>query len=157
VSTDAIRTWTRVSTCRSSSSSHRSYLVNWFSKQSPVALAFLSGWYFIRECPRTALGAFDEGSRNRTQSLKRDLQGPYFCLAFFEWPSRVNYLTILATLLTVVLHAVSRVTCRSFLNLRLCSITLYRPGRVIFLTKSIFTEATEAVNSRPLYRLLCPR
>jgi hypothetical protein len=42
---------------------------------------------------------------------------------------RVIRLLVLATLLTVVLHAGSRVTCRSFLNLPVCFSRLSRPGR----------------------------
>jgi hypothetical protein len=68
---------------------------------------------------------------------------------------RVILLMVLATLLTSVLHAGSRVSCHSFLNLRLCLSKLSRPGTsllrsesVIFLVDSLYGEAIEAVKSR---------
>jgi hypothetical protein len=62
---------------------------------------------------------------------------------------------VLATQLSAVLHAGSRVTFQSFLNLRLCFSKLSRQGiyllrseSVILLVDSLYAEAIEAVKSR---------
>jgi hypothetical protein len=51
------RAWTLASTRRSWFSSHKSCGVNWFSKQSAIALALSSGWYFSPKGPWIAVGA----------------------------------------------------------------------------------------------------
>jgi hypothetical protein len=63
-------------------------------------------------------------------------------------------LIVLATQSRAVLHAGFRVTCDSFLNLRLCFSRLFTPGRslfwyesVILRVDSLYAEATEAVKS----------
>jgi hypothetical protein len=64
------------------------------------------------------------------------------------------HLMVLVTQLTAVLHAGSRVTCYSFLNLCLCFSRLSRPGvsllrseSVILHVDSLYVEAIEAVKS----------
>jgi hypothetical protein len=71
------------------------------------------------------------------------------------------HLMVLATQLTAVLHAGSRVSCHSFLNVRLRSSRLSRSGRLLFRTESIillveslYAEAVDALNRWSLYRLL---
>jgi hypothetical protein len=68
---------------------------------------------------------------------------------------RVILLMVLATHLSAVLHAASRVICHSFLNFLLCFGRLPRPGRrllrsesVILLVDSLNAEVIEAVKSR---------
>jgi hypothetical protein len=62
---------------------------------------------------------------------------------------------VMATQLSAVLYAGSRVTCHIFLNLRLCFSKLSRPGTsllksesVILLLESLYAEAIGAVPSR---------
>jgi hypothetical protein len=58
--TDASRALTVVSTCRAWFSSHRSWDVNWFSKQSAITLVFSFWfvWYVILKGPWITVGAF---------------------------------------------------------------------------------------------------
>jgi hypothetical protein len=167
-STYASRAWTLVSTHRSWFSSRRSWEVNWFSKQSAIALAFLFGWYVICIGPRTAIGAF----------------GPYLLISNFaidhnawdvtsQFPTFISHcsnaflwdicLIILAAQLTVVLHAGSWVACCSVLNLILCFSRLSRPGRclswsesVSLFVDSLYAKTIEAVKSRATLSASCP-
>jgi hypothetical protein len=82
---------------------------------------------------------------NRPQSLRWDLTVPYRSSTFLQ----VICLIVSATQLTAVLHAGFRVTCHSFLNLRLCFSRLSRKSRsLIFLLDSKNAEAIEVVKSR---------
>jgi hypothetical protein len=63
-------------------------------------------------------------------------------------------LKVLATQLNAVLRTGSRVTCHSFLNLRLCFSRLSRPARsllrsesAVLLVDSLYAEAIEAIKS----------
>jgi hypothetical protein len=57
LSTASSRVWTLVSTRPSWFSLHRSWCVNWFSKQSAIALASSDGWNLSPEGPWMAVGA----------------------------------------------------------------------------------------------------
>jgi hypothetical protein len=57
--TDASRAWTLLFTCHSCFCSHRSWYVNWFSKESAIVLAFSFMWYIIPKGPWIAVSAFD--------------------------------------------------------------------------------------------------
>jgi hypothetical protein len=61
-------------------------------------------------------------------------------------------------------HAGSRVTCHSFLNLRLCFSRHFRPSsfllnseNVILLVDILYSEATEAVKSRAAFSASSPQ
>jgi hypothetical protein len=116
-STDASRGWTLVSTHRSWFSSHRSWDVKWFSKQSAVMLAFSFRWYVILEGPWRATGAFgpflfinDFAIGHRawgvtSQSLLfptvlMSFYGPFFW--WFWWPNWVPFYMLDPGLLSTV-------------------------------------------------------
>jgi hypothetical protein len=61
-STDSRRGWTLASTRRSWFSSHRSWGVKTFSKQSAVTLALSNGWNLRHEKPRIAAGVWSRSS-----------------------------------------------------------------------------------------------
>jgi hypothetical protein len=140
-STDVSRAWTLVSSCRSWFSSHRSWDANWFCKQSAIALAPLFGWYVI---PKGCLlcNPFHKGFLNRPQSLRCDLTVFYFCFRRSSTFLRVTRLMVLATQLTAVLHAGSRVTYLSLLDLRLCFSRLSRPGRSLLRSEIVIFIAS---------------
>jgi hypothetical protein len=88
---------------------------------------------------------------NKPHSLRRDVTicfpPPPFNV--FLW---VILLVVCVTLLTVVFHALSRVSCHSVLNLSSCRRkssgpcrTLFRLESVILLACSLYVDATEAV------------
>jgi hypothetical protein len=125
LSTDASRAWTVVSTCPSWFWSHRTRDVNWFSKQSAIALAFSFGWYVIPEGPRIAVGAFGQFIFIRDFAIGHRAWGvasqfPNFVPHRFHAFLQIIRLMVLATKLTAVLHAGSWVACCRFLNLLSC-------------------------------------
>jgi hypothetical protein len=112
-------------------SSHSSWDVKWVSKQSAITLAFSFGWCVIPKGPWTVVGAFGPslfiGDFAISHKLRYDLTVPfssYRLCAFL----RVIRLMVSATQLTAALHAGSRVTYHSFLNLLLCFSRPSRPG-----------------------------
>jgi hypothetical protein len=93
--------------------------------------------------------------RNRPRAWGVTSQFPTFVSHRSSACRQTSRLMVLATPLTAVLLAGSRVTCHSFLNDRLCFSRLSRPGRsllrsesVILLLDRLYAEAIEAVNSR---------
>jgi hypothetical protein len=77
------RAWTLASTRRSWFSSHKSWCVNWFSKQSAIALAFSNGWNFRPEGQWIAVGAFGPSLFMRDFGMSHiawgDHKVTYFC------------------------------------------------------------------------------
>jgi hypothetical protein len=76
---------------------------------------------------------------------------------------RVIRLMVLETELTAVIHAGFRVTCHSFLSLRLCFSRLSKPGRsllksesVMLLVESMYAEAIGAGKSRAALSAFSP-
>jgi hypothetical protein len=157
---DASRAWTVVSICRSWFSSHRSWDVNWFSRQSAITLAFSFRWYVILRGPGTAVGTFgpslfisDFIAGHRAWGVTS--QFPMFVSPHSNGLLQVIRLMIFATQLSAILNAESQVTCHGFLNLHWCfsklsiqGISLLKSESVIFLVDSLYTECIEAVKSR---------
>jgi hypothetical protein len=163
-SSNASIAWTV--TRRSWFSSHRSWAVNWFSKQSAIALAFSFWWYVIPKGQWTAVDAFDPSLFINDSAIGHRACGvtsqfpPFVSLRSSNF-LRLICLIVLATILTVVLHGGSRVTCRSFLNLPTCFTRLSRPGRpllrseiLMFLVHSLYAKALKGYCRGPLCRLL---
>jgi hypothetical protein len=133
--------------------------MNWFSKQSTIALAFSLGWYVIPKGPWTSAGTFGPSlfiSDFATCHVAWGVtsQFPTF-FPTLNCHSMGHHLMVLATQLPTVLHAGSQVTCHSFFNLCLCFNRLFRPGRLLFtsesvilLVNSLYAEAIEAAKSR---------
>jgi hypothetical protein len=120
LSTASSRAWTPGSTRRAWFSSHKSWRVNWFSKQSAVAFAFSDGWNVRPEGPWIAIGALGPSLFRRDFAMGHIAWGvtsvlPVFVShrssAFF----RVTRLIEFVTQLTAVLHAGSLVSCHNFL------------------------------------------
>jgi hypothetical protein len=136
-STDERRAWALVSTCHAWCSWHRSWDVNWFSKQSAVPLAFSFMWYVIPKGPWTVVGP---------QRLRCDLTVPYFHFPLFEClltgHSSDGFVDT-----TVVLLAGSWVTCHSFPNVCSCYTRHSKPESIILLVDSVYAKAIEAVKS----------
>jgi hypothetical protein len=118
-STDGSRAWTLVSTYRSWFSSHRSWDVNRFSKQSPITSALSFLWYIIPKDTWTAVGAFGPSISISDFAIDHSAwdvtsQFPTFVSLRSSAFLRVISPMVLATPLTAVVHAGSRVTCRRF-------------------------------------------
>jgi hypothetical protein len=96
--------------------------------------------FFLKGCEqRLALWSipFHKRFRKRLQSLRCDLTVPCFSSHRSNAFLRVILLMALAKQLTAVLHAGSRVTCHSFLNLLLCFNTLFRPDGSLFRSNGV--------------------
>jgi hypothetical protein len=63
--TDSSSAWTLASTQRSRYLSHKSWCVNWFFKQSAVALAFSGGWNIRPEGPWIIIGVLGSSLHRR--------------------------------------------------------------------------------------------
>jgi hypothetical protein len=88
-STDESRAWTVIPTSHSWFSWHKSWDVNWFSKQCAITLVFSFGWHVIPNGPWTAVWTLwciplPKQFCSRPQSLRCDLTVPYFCFPPFE-------------------------------------------------------------------------
>jgi hypothetical protein len=158
-----------VSTCCSWFSSHRSWDVNWFSKQSTVALAYPFRWYVIPRGPWRVAGAFGpflfyKRFCSRSQSLRCDLTVAYFCFAPLECHLTGHSSDDFG----------DQIKCRficwipgylpQLLKLCLCSSRLSRPGSLLFrsknvilLVESLYAEVIEAVKMRATLSALPPR
>jgi hypothetical protein len=141
-STDASRAWTLASTRRSRFSSHRSH-ERWigFLNNLQSRWLSLSGNYVIPKGPWTAVGASGPSLFIRDFAVGHidwgvTSQFPTFVSHRSSAFLRVIRLMVLATQLTAVLHAGSRVTCHSFLNF-LCFSRRSIPGRSLFRFESI--------------------
>jgi hypothetical protein len=116
--------------------SHTSWGVNSFSKQSAIALAFSSRWYWRPRGPWIAVGAHDPTWFKRDLATGQipwgvTLQLPTFvshCLSAFLW---VILLIILVTQLTAVLQAESLVSCHNFLSLCPCFNSHSKLGKLL--------------------------
>jgi hypothetical protein len=80
------RARTPASTRRSWSSSHKSWYVNWFSKQSAIALAFSDGWNLRPEGPWIAVGALGPSLFRRDFAMGQIAWGVTSVLTYFCFP-----------------------------------------------------------------------
>jgi hypothetical protein len=112
------RAWTLASTCRSWLSSHRSCGVNWFSKQSAIALALSAECYFRPKKPWMAVGAFGPSLlvrdfaiiQSQSQShITTDIQSasPSWCQAPIQdpWPIFLSLRDFLSDSYCLLLHS----------------------------------------------------
>jgi hypothetical protein len=142
-STDASRAWAVVSTCRSWLLSPRSWDVKWICKQSAVTTALYFGWHVIPKGPWRAVGAFGPSHFIRDFTIGNRAWGVTSHFRNFVSHASsafllVMSLIILATQLSVLLHAGSWVTRHTFLNLPLCFSKLSRPGISLLMSESLF-------------------
>ena len=136
-STVSSRAWTIPSTHRSWSSSHTSWGVNWFSKQSTKEFILSIGWNLRPQWPRIAVGAFGP------PLFKRD-----FAICQIAWSVTSQLRTLVSHRSSVFLwviilmvleiqspaglHARSRVSCHKFLSLLFSFSKRAKPGRSLF-------------------------
>jgi hypothetical protein len=154
------RAWTLVSTRRSWFSSYKSWCVNWFSKQSAIALAFSDGWNLRPEGPWIAVGVLGPSLFQRDLAMGQIAWGVTSVLpVFVSHRSSVFFgvtrLIEFVTQLTAVLHAGSLVSCRNCFSVRLCfnsqsrqGVSLFMSDSVTLLIASLCAKVTEAVKSR---------
>jgi hypothetical protein len=104
--------------------------------------------WFLRSIP------LHEGFRNGPYNLSCDISVCYFCFPPFKCPSTVIRLMKFLTQLTAVLQFGSLVSCHNFRSLCFCFNSWSKPGSSgftseILLVDNRYTDAIEAVNSRP--------
>jgi hypothetical protein len=104
-----------------------------------------------------------EGFRNGPYTLRSDLTVAYFCFPPFKCLFRAIRLICFVTQLTAVLHAGSLVSCHIFRSLCLYFNNRSRPGRSLFICKSVillvdnlYAETIEAVKSRVILSASTP-
>jgi hypothetical protein len=119
--TASSRAWTLAPTRRSWFPSHRSWCVNWFSKQSAIALAFSDGWNSRSEEPWMAVGELGPFLFGRDFAVGQLAWGVTSVLLIFVFHRssallRVIRWTNFVTQWTAALHAGSLVSCHNFLN-----------------------------------------
>jgi hypothetical protein len=124
LSTAWSRVWSLASTRRSWFSSHRSWCVNWFSKQTEIALAFSDGWNLRTEGAWMAVGALGQSLFRRDFAMGQIAWGVTSLLPIFVSNRSSAFLRIIrlidfVTQLIAVLHAGSLVSSHNFLRLRL--------------------------------------
>jgi hypothetical protein len=96
LSTASSRVWPLASTQRSWFSSHRSWCVNWFSKQSAIALAFSNGWNLRPEGLWMAVGALGPSLFRRNFAMGQKAWGGTSVLLIFvshRWSWSWSYVT----------------------------------------------------------------
>jgi hypothetical protein len=155
------RVWTLASTRRLWFSTHRSWCVNWFSKQSAITLAFSNRRNLKLEGPSSisswclwSIPLYD-GFRNGPYSLRCDIRVTLFVSHRSSAFLPSIRLIVFATQLTADLHAGPQVSCHNFLIPCFCCNKRSKPGRslfrfesVTFLVDNLYGEAIEAVKSR---------
>jgi len=138
LSTVSSKAWTVATTRRLLFSSHKSWGVSWFSKQSAVTLAFSCMRYISHKGPWIAVGAFGP-SHFAIGQIGWGVT-PHFPIFVSHRTStflRVSLLTVLVPQLTSVLHAVSLVSCHNLFSFRLCSRSRYKPARSLFRSERV--------------------
>jgi len=149
LSTVSSKAWTVATTRRLLFSSHKSWGVSWFSKQSAVTLAFSCMRYISHKGPWIAIGAFGP-SHFATGQIGWGVTShfPIFVSHRSSTFLRVSLLTVLVTQLTSVLHTGSLVSCHNSFSFRFCSRNWYKPARSLFRSErvilfvvSLYTEA----------------
>jgi hypothetical protein len=122
LSTASSRAWSLASSRHSWFPSHRSCGVNWFSKQSAIALALSTGWYFRPKRPWMAVGALGPSLFVRDFAIGYIAWGVYSVFASFVSHRSSAFFCIMRlidfkTQLTAFLHLGSLVSCHNFLIL----------------------------------------
>jgi hypothetical protein len=116
--------------------------VNWFSKQSAIALALSDGYKLRPEGPWIAVSALGRSVFRRDFAMCHIDWGVTSELPILISPRssaflKVNHLTDFVTQLTAVLHAGSLVSCHNFLSLCLCFINRSKSGSSLFMSESV--------------------
>jgi hypothetical protein len=119
--------------CCSLLSSHKSYGVNCFSRQSAIALALSEGWYFRPKGQWMAVGALGPTLFMRDFALDRTAWGVTSALAILvshRWSTLLRVLRLIAfdILFTCLFTFWATVSCHRFLSPFLCFCILSEPG-----------------------------
>jgi hypothetical protein len=133
--------------------------VNWFSKQSTIALAFSDGWNLRPNGPCILVSGLGRTLLRRDSQWAKEPEVWLQCYLLLFPTVQVPFYGVIRlidfmTQLTAVLQAGSLVSWHNFRSLRFCFNSRSRPGSSLFMSESVtllvVSLYTEAYIQKPI-------